>query len=119
MRGAKISNAYMLVYVRVSDWPRLMSEPGLGDIAEHLRQRFQQEQEAKETRQRQKQEAHLYCTLKVATDADIARQVILGRRGGVRWMRRLGRCGRGRGRSRRHTCTACCRLRRMRSSLGR
>ena len=71
----------MLVYVRVSDWPRLMSEPGLGDIAEHLRQRFQQEQEAKETRQKQKQEAHLYCTLKVATDADIARQV---RKGGER-----------------------------------
>ncbi len=40
-RVAKFSNAYMLVYVRASDWPRMMSEVAREDSAEHLRERFE------------------------------------------------------------------------------
>lgn len=35
----------------------------------------QSEQREKEKRQKDKQEAHLYCHIRVATDADIAQQV--------------------------------------------
>lgn len=74
VRYAKYSNAYMLVYIRESDWARIMSQTTQDDIAEHLRERFQQEQIEKEARQKMKQEAHLYCTLKLATDKDLMEQ---------------------------------------------
>jgi hypothetical protein len=35
----------------------------------------QAEQREKERRQKEKQEAHLYCHVRIATDADIAQQV--------------------------------------------
>jgi hypothetical protein len=39
-RVPKFSNAYMLVYVRESDWSRIMAEPKEEDIDEGLRARF-------------------------------------------------------------------------------
>lgn len=36
----KTSNAYMLVYVRLSDWSRIMSEPSESDLDDGLRSRF-------------------------------------------------------------------------------
>jgi len=75
LRYARSSNAYMLVYVRVADWDKVMAATTKEDIAPHLLERLEQEQEEKEARQRMKQEAHLYCTLKLATDADVAAHV--------------------------------------------
>jgi len=42
----------------------------------------QAEQREKERRQKEKQEAHLYCHVRVATDQDIAQQVRRNGRGG-------------------------------------
>lgn len=71
----KYSNAYMLVYIRVSDWDRIVCDVTKEDIADHLRKRLEQEQAEKEKRQKEKAEAHLYCHLKIATDKDLADQV--------------------------------------------
>eukprot|EP00878_Enallax_costatus_P010709 GHUV01011185.1.p1 GENE.GHUV01011185.1~~GHUV01011185.1.p1 ORF type:complete len:671 (+),score=192.28 GHUV01011185.1:167-2179(+) len=75
LKFTKFSNAYMLVYVRESDWPRVMVPVTKDHIAPYLRQRLESEQREKEKRQKDKQEAHLYCHIRVATDADIAQQV--------------------------------------------
>lgn len=72
---AKFSNAYMLVYIRASDWDRLMSCGGKEEISEGLRKRFEMEQRDKEARQKMKVEAHMYCTVKVASDEDMMAQV--------------------------------------------
>lgn len=71
----KYSNAYMLVYIRVSDWERIMCDVTKDDIADHLRKRLEQEQAEKEQRQKEKAEAHLYCHLKIATDKDLKDQI--------------------------------------------
>mmetsp|Transcript_35695 Transcript_35695/g.79387 ORF Transcript_35695/g.79387 Transcript_35695/m.79387 type:complete len:1131 (+) Transcript_35695:131-3523(+) len=75
VRYTKYSNAYMLVYIRVSDWDRIVCNVTKDDIAPHLRDRLEQEQREKEQRQKEKREAHLYATLKVATDEDLYTQI--------------------------------------------
>ncbi|EFJ41244.1 hypothetical protein VOLCADRAFT_40312, partial [Volvox carteri f. nagariensis] len=75
LKYAKFSNAYMLVYVRQSDWPTIMCEVTKDDIAKHLLDRLEREMSDKEARHRDKMEAHLYCSLKVATDDDFKQQV--------------------------------------------
>ncbi|GIL82845.1 hypothetical protein Vretimale_8198 [Volvox reticuliferus] len=75
LKYAKFSNAYMLVYVRQSDWPTIMCDVTKEDIAKHLLDRLEREMSDKEARHRDKMEAHLYCSLKVATDKDIEQQV--------------------------------------------
>eukprot|EP00883_Tetradesmus_obliquus_P008816 jgi/Sobl393_1/19554/SZX64323.1 len=87
LKFTKFSNAYMLVYVRLSDWPRYMApvaKDGIAPyllerledgIAPYLLERLEAEQREKERRQKEKQEAHLYCHVRIATDADIAQQV--------------------------------------------
>lgn len=75
LRFTKYSNAYMLVYVRVSDWDRVMCPVTKEDTADHLRTRLDLELADKEQKQRDKMEAHLYCHLKVATDEDFRKQV--------------------------------------------
>jgi ubiquitin carboxyl-terminal hydrolase 7 len=37
----RCSNAYMLVYVRLSDWPRIMGSVTKNDIAPYLRERLE------------------------------------------------------------------------------
>ncbi|KAG2434916.1 hypothetical protein HYH02_012114 [Chlamydomonas schloesseri] len=75
LKFAKCSNAYMLVYVRLADWNRVMCSVTKNDIAKHLLDRLEREQADKEARQRDKQQAHLFCSLKVASDADMRAQV--------------------------------------------
>jgi ubiquitin carboxyl-terminal hydrolase 7 len=41
LKFTKFSNAYMLVYVRVSDWPRIMVPVTKDDIAAYLRERLE------------------------------------------------------------------------------
>ncbi|KAL6758807.1 hypothetical protein V8C86DRAFT_1411207 [Haematococcus lacustris] len=64
LRLARLSNAYMLVYVRVEDWERVMCPVTKRDIAEHLLKRLEAEQADKEQRQKDKAEAHQYISLK-------------------------------------------------------
>lgn len=41
LKYAKFSNAYMLVYVRLSDWPTIMCDVTKNDISKHLLDRLE------------------------------------------------------------------------------
>ncbi|KAL0426633.1 UNVERIFIED_CONTAM: Ubiquitin carboxyl-terminal hydrolase 12 [Sesamum latifolium] len=71
----KYSNAYMLVYIRVSDKDKIICDVDEKDIAEHLRIRLKKEQEEKEDKRRYKAQAHLYTIIKVARDEDLREQI--------------------------------------------
>ncbi|GER45747.1 ubiquitin carboxyl-terminal hydrolase [Striga asiatica] len=71
----KYSNAYMLVYIRVSDKDNIICDVDEKDIAEHLRIRLKKEQEEKEDKRRYKAQAHLYTIIKVARDEDLKEQI--------------------------------------------
>ncbi|XP_076950062.1 ubiquitin C-terminal hydrolase 12-like [Bidens hawaiensis] len=75
IKFTKYSNAYMLVYIRVSDKEKIVCDVNEKDIAEHLRIRLKKEKEEKETKKRYNAEAHLYTILKVARDADLVQQI--------------------------------------------
>ncbi|KAH9610514.1 hypothetical protein KSS87_011420 [Heliosperma pusillum] len=71
----KYSNAYMLVYIRETDKDKILCNVDEKDIAEHLRERLNREQEEKEFKKKEKAEAHLYTIIKVARDEDLSEQI--------------------------------------------
>lgn len=71
----RFSNAYMLVYVRESEWDSVMCKVTEEDISEHVRARLKAEKEEKERLKREKAEAHLYTMVRIATDEDIKAQI--------------------------------------------
>lgn len=71
----RFSNAYMLVYVRESEWDSIMCDVTEDDISEHIRTRLRAEEEEKERRRKERAEAHLYTMVSVATDQDLKRQI--------------------------------------------
>ncbi|KAK9813402.1 hypothetical protein WJX73_006228 [Symbiochloris irregularis] len=75
IRHTKYSNAYMLVYVREDDWSNVMCEVQESEIAAHVRERLAKDKEEKERRRKEKQEAHLYATIRVATDESLRQQI--------------------------------------------
>jgi ubiquitin carboxyl-terminal hydrolase 7 len=72
---SKFSNAYMLVYVRESEWDSVMCEVTEEDISEHVRARLKAEEEAKAKRRKERAEAHLYTLVRIATDEDLKKQI--------------------------------------------
>lgn len=74
-RLTKYANAYMLVYVRESEWEAVMCQVTLGDISAHVQARLKAEQLEKERRKKEKAEAHLYTLVRVSTDDDFAQQI--------------------------------------------
>jgi len=79
VRVAKFSNAYMLVYVRASDWDTIMAPVAETDVHVHVRDRLRAEVADKERRRREKAEAHLHTVVRAATDADVAASLAGGR----------------------------------------
>ncbi|KAI7840976.1 hypothetical protein COHA_005205 [Chlorella ohadii] len=75
LRFTRHANAYMLVYVRESEWDAVMCQVTEQDISQHVRARLKAEQEDKERRKKEKAEAHLYTLVRVSTDADLAKQI--------------------------------------------
>lgn len=75
MRASRFSNAYMLVYVRESEWDDIMCDVDESDIADHIRARLRADEEEKERRRKEKAEAHLFTSVRIATDADMKRQI--------------------------------------------
>jgi ubiquitin carboxyl-terminal hydrolase 7 len=71
----KFSNAYMLVYLRDTDITELLAKIPDSDIPVHLKGRFDAEEQAEELKKKEKAEAHLYMTLRVATDNDLRSHV--------------------------------------------
>jgi len=71
----KISNAYMLVYVRESAIPEIDVNASADDIAQHLRRVLEKEQEEKARKKKERMEAHLYTVVRVATAADLSKEI--------------------------------------------
>ena len=71
----RLANAYMLVYVRASEWDSIMCDVTEDDIARHVRVRLRAEEEAREQQRKEAAEANLFTRLSVVTDAEIKRQV--------------------------------------------
>ncbi|KAI3866554.1 hypothetical protein MKX03_014825 [Papaver bracteatum] len=75
---ARYSNAYMLVYIRESDRDEIICNVDEKDIAEHLRIRFnkeQEEKEAEELKKKEEAEARLYTIIKIARNEDFSKQI--------------------------------------------
>lgn len=75
LRASRFANAYMLVYVRESEWDSIMCDVTEADISEHIRARLRAEEQEKERRRKERAEAHLYTMVYIATDEDLKRQI--------------------------------------------
>ena len=75
LRVAKMSSAYMLVYVRESDMDQIMCSANQTHLSAHLQARFAGEQAEKERRALEKAEAHLYTVIRVLQLRDMKRQI--------------------------------------------
>ena len=74
-RGSQFSSAYMLVYVRLQDVPRVLCPHSEADIPGRVRLRMAA-QAAEEARMaRERDEAHMFVSMRVATDRCIAERV--------------------------------------------
>lgn len=69
----RFTNAYMLVYIRESEMNTILAEVKEEDIPAHLGQRLADEKAKEERDRKEREEAHLYMTVKV-------RSCLLGRR---------------------------------------
>ncbi|KAL2889523.1 putative ubiquitin carboxyl-terminal hydrolase 5 [Ceratocystis lukuohia] len=63
----RMNSAYMLVYIRKSRLDRVLCPVTQADIPQHIQTRYQEEVELKEARRKEREEAHLYMTIKYAT----------------------------------------------------
>ncbi|OLL21788.1 Ubiquitin carboxyl-terminal hydrolase 21 [Neolecta irregularis DAH-3] len=61
----RYSNAYMLVYIREHYIDKVLSPVTENDIPAHLKQRLEQERIASEARRKEKEEAHLFMSVRV------------------------------------------------------
>ncbi|KMZ73738.1 hypothetical protein ZOSMA_141G00080 [Zostera marina] len=71
----KSSNAYMLVYIRKSDKEKIICNIDDNDIGQHLRVQLNNERDMKEQKEKEKADFHLYTTIKVIRDCDLAQQI--------------------------------------------
>ena len=75
VRDGRFSSAYMLVYVRVGDVPRVLCSQGADEIPEQVRLRLETEASDEARVKREQDEAHLYTAIRVATDRDVTERV--------------------------------------------
>ncbi|GJQ12090.1 hypothetical protein GpartN1_g3881.t1 [Galdieria partita] len=64
-------NAYMLQYVRIDKVDEILSPLTDDDVPVQLREQFEREKEEEARRKKERMEAHLYCTVAVATEANL------------------------------------------------
>lgn len=67
----RLSNAYMLQYLRKSDLHYLLTPTDEKDVPKELAARILKEREEEEQRKRDNTERHLYMSLSIATDRDM------------------------------------------------
>lgn len=72
---ARGSNAYMLVYVRESDWPKVFCDAGEGDLPEHLQATLRGQLEKEKRENADREEAHLYANVAVLREGDLKASV--------------------------------------------
>ncbi|KAI8906938.1 hypothetical protein EDD86DRAFT_192638 [Gorgonomyces haynaldii] len=63
----RLTNAYMLVYMREEDRAEILSPVELNDIPEHLRNKLREERELEVLRRKEMEERHLYMNIKLCT----------------------------------------------------
>ncbi|SCV67019.1 BQ2448_5665 [Microbotryum intermedium] len=64
----RFTNAYMLVYIRESRVREILDPITIEQVPEHLRLRLERERRDAEMRKRERDEQHLYLTVKLITD---------------------------------------------------
>lgn len=64
-----MNNAYMLVYIRESDWASVMAPTTGEEVELTVREQLKAELAAKEHKRRERMQAHRYVTFKVVTKA--------------------------------------------------
>lgn len=69
------SAAVMLIYIRKTEWERVMCDYGVTCLPMQIRAALDKEQTEKEKRQKLKQEAHRYVIIKLATEFHFAEQI--------------------------------------------
>eukprot|EP00002_Diphylleia_rotans_P005918 TRINITY_DN1515_c0_g1_i1.p1 TRINITY_DN1515_c0_g1~~TRINITY_DN1515_c0_g1_i1.p1 ORF type:complete len:1071 (-),score=238.11 TRINITY_DN1515_c0_g1_i1:366-3578(-) len=67
----KYASAYMLVYFRKQDYPDILCDATVNEIDARVRDHFHQEAHREELRRKEKLEAHLYTTIRIATSKDL------------------------------------------------
>ncbi|WFD31159.1 ubiquitinyl hydrolase 1 [Malassezia sp. CBS 17886] len=64
----RFTNAYMLVYIREAQMDEVLKPFGPEDTPAHLRERLEEERQQLEARRREREEQHLYLTVKIITE---------------------------------------------------
>ncbi|WFD43786.1 ubiquitinyl hydrolase 1 [Malassezia psittaci] len=64
----RFTNAYMLVYIRDSERAEVLKPIGPDDTPVHLRERLEEERLQMEARRREREEQHLYLTVRIVTE---------------------------------------------------
>lgn len=64
----RFTNAYMLVYIRESEIGEILKPFGPEDTPPHLRERLEEERLQMEARRREREEQHLYLTVRIVTE---------------------------------------------------
>jgi len=64
-----MNNAYMLVYIRETDWESVMAPTTGEEVEETVREQLKAELSAKEHKRRERMQAHRYVTFKIVTKA--------------------------------------------------
>eukprot|EP00743_Colponemidia_sp_Colp-15_P009785 GILK01010717.1.p1 GENE.GILK01010717.1~~GILK01010717.1.p1 ORF type:complete len:1303 (+),score=261.81 GILK01010717.1:216-4124(+) len=67
----RMSNAYMLVYIRESEITSILSPATESDVPDNLLLRFQRDDMEEAARKEEKRQAHLYMTIKMFTENDL------------------------------------------------
>ncbi|KJE95662.1 ubiquitin carboxyl-terminal hydrolase 5 [Capsaspora owczarzaki ATCC 30864] len=68
----RITNAYMLVYIRESHWEQVMGEVTAEHIPSFLSDRFSEESRKEESERKRRDEEHLYMSVTVCSDQHFA-----------------------------------------------
>lgn len=72
-RGESIRSAYMLVYIKKSEWSKYCFPLGEQDMPAHVRDALISEQKEEQKRRKEKEEQHRYFHFKIVTEADFKR----------------------------------------------
>lgn len=74
-RRRPMNNAYMLVYIRETDWESVMAPTTGEEVEETVREQLKAELSAKEHKRRERMQAHRYVTFKIVTKALVREHV--------------------------------------------
>jgi hypothetical protein len=74
-RPKPLNNAYMLVYIRLSDWDHIMRDTGKEELEPHVRAALEAQLVEKDAKRRRKMQAHRFVSFQVITLKDMQTHV--------------------------------------------